>query len=415
MKKKILLALNTLDCGGIEKSALSLLQGLNPVEYAITLTLSQKKGEFLPYVPSYVNIVVLDYPKEVILERQLGKRRLLRYYLTHLNFFQLGILLIRFVCEKFMTSNRRNLCHVKRVLAKVKKPTESYDLALAYANLEQLYYVSNFVPAKRKAVWFHIENPTGGVAGFRDLLPLFKRMDALFCVSRKLEDSVRRILPEMNGRIFFYPHIFNTKMMYDWAEECVCSWPGDGVRVRILSVGRVRPQKGFDIVPEIAARLKKDGFKISWCIIGDGALYSFVESRIENYDVRESVFLLGTKVNPYPYFKMCDIYVQPSRDEGYCLTVAEARAFHKPILATDFFGAREQLEDGRCGLIVKFGVNDIYNGLKRLLIQKDMRDEYVQKLMMQKIDNVEGVKMVESLLINGYVKEDQSDKLDVCS
>ena len=39
----------------------------------------------------------------------------------------------------------------------------------------------------------------------------------------------------------------------------------------------------------------------------------------------------------------CDLYVQPSRHEGFCLTLAEALCFDMPIIATRFAGAQEQL------------------------------------------------------------------------
>ena len=50
--------------------------------------------------------------------------------------------------------------------------------------------------------------------------------------------------------------------------------------------------------------------------------------------------------------KQCDIYVQPSRHEGYCITLAEARCFNNPIVSTNFTGANEQILHEHNGLIV---------------------------------------------------------------
>ena len=47
----------------------------------------------------------------------------------------------------------------------------------------------------------------------------------------------------------------------------------------------------------------------------------------------------------------CDIYVQPSRHEGYCITLAEAMFFENPIVATDFIGAKEQLAGRKNGIV----------------------------------------------------------------
>lgn len=42
--------------------------------------------------------------------------------------------------------------------------------------------------------------------------------------------------------------------------------------------------------------------------------------------------------------KQCDIYMQPSRHEGYCITLGEARCFDNPIVTTNFTGANEQIK-----------------------------------------------------------------------
>ena len=57
----------------------------------------------------------------------------------------------------------------------------------------------------------------------------------------------------------------------------------------------------------------------------------------------EVVVFLGLQKNPYGYMRDCDLYVQPSRHEGYCITLAEALSFNKPVVVTGFSGAREQL------------------------------------------------------------------------
>ncbi len=68
---------------------------------------------------------------------------------------------------------------------------------------------------------------------------------------------------------------------------------------------------------------------------------------------RADFIFLGIKENPYVYMKQCDIYVQPSRFEGYCTTTNEARILGCPIVMTDVSGAEEQLENGKTGLIVE--------------------------------------------------------------
>ena len=55
------------------------------------------------------------------------------------------------------------------------------------------------------------------------------------------------------------------------------------------------------------------------------------------------------KKNPYPYIRMADIYVQPSRAEAYGLTIIEALVLGKYVVSTDTDGARELLAGSTCG------------------------------------------------------------------
>lgn len=68
--------------------------------------------------------------------------------------------------------------------------------------------------------------------------------------------------------------------------------------------------------------------------------------------MEERVILLGKKENPYPYIKACDLYVQPSRYEGNCVTVHEAQMLGKPVVITRYATSASQLEDGVDGVIV---------------------------------------------------------------
>jgi glycosyltransferase involved in cell wall biosynthesis len=73
--------------------------------------------------------------------------------------------------------------------------------------------------------------------------------------------------------------------------------------------------------------------------------------------------------------KDCDIYVQPSLHEGYCITLAEAKCFDNPIIATNFTGAREQLIETGCGLVSNINENDLYIKIKEVLDNDKLREK----------------------------------------
>ena len=75
--------------------------------------------------------------------------------------------------------------------------------------------------------------------------------------------------------------------------------------------------------------------------MGGGQDEEKIRDLIIQKNLQEHVTLLGMKVNPYPYIAKADLFVQPSRIEAYGLTIAEALALGKPVVATDTEGARD--------------------------------------------------------------------------
>ena len=83
--------------------------------------------------------------------------------------------------------------------------------------------------------------------------------------------------------------------------------------------------------------------KTRWYFVGEGKSMEACQALVHKEGLDEVVVFLGLQKNPYGYMRDCDLYVQPSRHEGYCITLAEALSFNKPVVVTGFSGAREQL------------------------------------------------------------------------
>ena len=69
-----------------------------------------------------------------------------------------------------------------------------------------------------------------------------------------------------------------------------------------------------------------------------------------------------------------------SLHEGYCITLAEAKCFDNPIIATNFTGAREQLIETGCGLVSEIDENDLYMKIKEILDNEKLREEIKSNL-----------------------------------
>ena len=96
--------------------------------------------------------------------------------------------------------------------------------------------------------------------------------------------------------------------------------------------------------------------------------------------LNKEVILLGRKENPYGYFKTCDIYVQPSFEEGFGITVAEAKIFQKPIVITDFGTAWEHVENGKNGYIVNMNPEGLSHAIRTLMNNEEIKNIFTNNL-----------------------------------
>ena len=142
------------------------------------------------------------------------------------------------------------------------------------------------------------------------------------------------------------------------------------------------------MIPKTARILLDAGYNIHWYLVGDGELREEIEEAIQKYNVQSHVILLGSKMNPYPYIKNCDIYVQPSFSEGYCTTTVEAKILCKPIVTTDAPGMREQFINGENGLIVDSMTPEaLAKGIKMLLAHPEVMEKFQDALKKESYDN----------------------------
>lgn len=88
-------------------------------------------------------------------------------------------------------------------------------------------------------------------------------------------------------------------------------------------------------------RLLNDGYDVKWYCIRDECAKSQYEKLIDDNELQGKFILLGNKLNLYAYMKQCDIYVQPSRYEGYCISIGEALTLMAPVV-TNFLGIEKE-------------------------------------------------------------------------
>lgn len=127
---------------------------------------------------------------------------------------------------------------------------------------------------------------------------------------------------------------------------------------RIVQVSRLSlPKKGQDIIIRAVSLLIKKQYDIELTFIGDGESRKELEKLTEDENISSNVRFLGMQNRDYIYSELCkyDLFVQPSRNEGFGLTVAEAVASGIPVLVSDIEGPMEIIEKGKYGFYFKNG------------------------------------------------------------
>ena len=107
---------------------------------------------------------------------------------------------------------------------------------------------------------------------------------------------------------------------------------------------------------------------------------------------------MGAKANPYPYMKAADIYVQTSKFEGYCLTLAEARMLNVPCVTTNFDVVYAQMIDGDNGLVVEMSAEAVVDGIIRLTTDQELYQHIKGYQIQEKKGNVEEIEKFYDLL-----------------
>ena len=282
---------------------------------------------------------------------------------------------------------------------KIPELQETFDIAVNFHIHSPFLvrYLSEKVTAKKKLSWIHNDFATTQY-NIKRLQSYLKCCDTFFAVSQKLVDEFIEIFPEYNEITFLALNLvpfdeIKKKATLDRAEEYVSVPNG---YLKLLSVGRLESQKGYDLTIKVCKKMIDSGLKFKWFIIGEGSERKIIEKEIKKHGIENTLCLLGIKTNPYPYFKDCDIYVQTSKHEGWGLTITEAKTFYKPIVATNFAGAKEQLKNGINGDIAEISVNSIYEKLLRLFEEPDRRNNYTAFLEGDKnVIDVEYMKVFE--------------------
>jgi phosphatidylinositol alpha-1,6-mannosyltransferase len=160
--------------------------------------------------------------------------------------------------------------------------------------------------------------------------------------------------------------------------EPVVDWPVPPGSKVLLTVGRLlasEPGKGVDTVIRALPQLLNSFPNLHYVVIGDGDARPALERLAAECGVAERVHFSGSRTGALRgYFEAADVFVMPSRQEGFGIAFLEAMAAARPVVGAACGGATEVIVDGETGFLIEYGdVPALATRLATLLVDDGLR------------------------------------------
>jgi len=149
----------------------------------------------------------------------------------------------------------------------------------------------------------------------------------------------------------------------------------------IFAAGRFSHEKGFDLLIEGFSQIA--AFFPQWqlAIAGDGPLHEKLTAQAQRYGLNKRIHFLGIKKELQPFYKNADIFVLPSRYEGFPNALCEAMTHATPVIATDCpSGPRDIIHNKTNGYLIQpESAHAIAKALEELMHDKCLRNRLGQE------------------------------------
>ena len=143
----------------------------------------------------------------------------------------------------------------------------------------------------------------------------------------------------------------------------------------ILSVGRFSPEKGYEMLVDVAKEVFKDYSDWQWYVYGNGETFEQIKKKIQEENLESNLILKGEVSDVSRIYGQGALYVLTSYREGLPLVLLEAKANHLPCVSFDIVsGPREIIRPDIDGILVKpFDTKTMAEKIKLLINDKELR------------------------------------------
>lgn len=344
---KLLFFIHSLSCGGAERVTANLANYWAARGWVITVvTLSPSDQDFYHLHPTVIRIALnLDGESDGVLSA--------------------------------LRNNLRRLRVLRRVLIQ-QKP----DVALAMMSMANILLAMASVGLKgfKKFGSERIHPPRLPLGRLWERMRVYwyGRLDAIVALSSESAEWIQTHTSAKNISVIPNPVVWplqvNTPVLLPESA-------GIPLRKRLLAVGRLEPQKGFDLLIDVFARLAPSHTEWELVILGEGSLHTELQARIDALQLAGRILLPGRVGNLAEWYTQADLYVMSSLFEGFPNTLVEAMAYGLPAVSSDCdTGPRDIIRYEIDGLLVPPGDADaLAAAMDRLMGDEYLRKQYAER------------------------------------
>lgn len=362
MKRKVLFVVHQLNLGGVQKALISALNALDYSKNEVTLYVRKNRTDLLPQVNRNVSTIIINQDTT-------------KYYRKP---YVVCLQLLLKIKNSPKTKQKLNDYIISSQMRYEKEHYFSddveYDLAISYIQSYTAKFVDENVKAKRKVMFYH-----GSTDEFHEVNEkAMQHFEKIYCVSKGAQKAVQGFYPQFAKKIDCLENYVDAENVRQKANEFVPNYPKD--KLILCSCGRITPVKGYDLAVGAAEILKQNGLEFKWYFVGDGVDRPKIETLISEKQLDDYIEITGLQGDPYPYIKNCDIYVQPSYEEAYGLTIIEAQILGKTVVSTSTIGGQSIIHDGENGVICDINAEAIAQKINIMCQDIDMQEAIINNL-----------------------------------
>lgn len=262
---------------------------------------------------------------------------------------------------------------------------EHYDIEVSYLEGPSARVISGCQDPSTKLVsWIHSEQHEKKLAArafrsYREALACYRRFDRTVCVSETVRQDFCSLFPlERPVEVLYNTN--ETDQILRLKDEPVEGGTFRDDEIKLVGVGKVTLNKGFDRLARIHRRLREEGFPVHTYILGIGPQQEEIQRYVEGNGLADSFTFLGYQTNPYKYVARCDLFVCASHSEGFSTAATEALIVGTPVCTVEVSGMREMLgENDEWGVVTENNEEALYEGIRRMLSETGLIAAYKER------------------------------------